>query len=50
MALLEYVRARDLGRPTKIMVGEPEIQGLYFLRDDMTGLNFERQLRPVHER
>ena len=48
-ALLEYVRARDLGRPTKIMVGRPEIQGLYFFRDDMSGLNFDWQYRPVHE-
>jgi hypothetical protein len=43
------VRARDLGRPTKIMVGRPDIKGLFFFRDDMSGLNFERQLRPVHE-
>jgi hypothetical protein len=48
-SLLEYVRARDPGRPTKIMVGAPEIKGLFFLRDDLSGLNFERQLRPLHE-
>ena len=48
-ALLEYVRARDLGRPTKIMIGRPDIKGLYFFRDDMTGLNFDWELRPLHE-
>lgn len=48
-SLLEYVRARDLGRPTKVMVGRPEIKGLFFFREDMAGLNFERQLRPLHE-
>lgn len=48
-ALLEYVRARDRGRPTRIMVGRPDIKGLYFFRDDMAGLNFDVQLRPVHE-
>lgn len=48
-ALLEYVRARDPGRPTRILVGGPEIKGLYFFREDMTGLNFEWQHRPLHE-
>jgi hypothetical protein len=48
-ALLRYVRARDLGRPTKILVGRPEIKGVYFYRDDMTGLNFDWQYRPMHE-
>jgi len=47
-ALLEYVRERDLSRPVRLMVGPPEIKGLYFFRDDMTGLNFEYAHRPFH--
>ncbi len=26
-ALLEYIRARDLGRPIRILIGKPEIKG-----------------------
>src|SRR5215469_6586274 len=40
-ALLEYVRERDLCHPVRIMIGQPDIKGLYFYRDDMSGLNFE---------
>jgi hypothetical protein len=40
-ALLEYVRARDPGTPQRILVGRPDIKGLFFFRDDLTGLNFE---------
>jgi len=47
-ALLDYVRARDPGHPLKIMVGRPEIKGVYFYRDDMSGLNFEYQDQPLH--
>jgi len=47
-ALLDYIRTRDLTRPVKIMVGRPDINGLYFYRDDMTGLNFEHALQPFH--
>jgi hypothetical protein len=47
-ALLEYVRARDLGHPLRIMVGRPEIKGFYFYRDDLAGLNFEYQQHPLH--
>ena len=47
-ALHDYVRDRDLSRPIKVMVGQPDIQGLYFYRDDMTGLNFEFASRTFH--
>lgn len=47
-ALLDYVRARDLGRPVRILVGRPEIKGVYFYRDDMAGLNFEYAYQPFH--
>jgi Cupin-like domain len=40
-ALYDYIRARDEGRPVRILVGKPDIKGLYFFREDMTGLNFE---------
>ena len=47
-ALLDYVRARDLGNPVSVMVGRPEIKGLYFIRDDMMGLNFEVERHSLH--
>lgn len=47
-ALLDYIRARDLGHGVNVMVGRPEIKGLYFLRDDMMGLNFELESQPLH--
>ena len=47
-ALLEYVRERDLSRPVRVLVGPPEIKGLYFFREDMSGLNFEYAHRPFH--
>src|ERR1700722_9778495 len=40
-ALHDYIRARDQGRPVRILVGKPDIRGVYFYRDDMSGLNFE---------
>jgi len=40
-ALLDYVGARDPGAAQRILVGRPEIGGLFFFRDDLTGLNFE---------
>lgn len=47
-ALLEYVRERDLSHPVRVLVGQPDIKGLYFYRDDMSGLNFEYASRPFH--
>ena len=40
-ALLDYIGARDPGVAQRILIGRPEIKGLYFFRDDLTGLNFE---------
>jgi hypothetical protein len=45
-ALYDYIQPRDLGRPTRVMVGQPDIKGLYFYRDDLTGLNFESGQSP----
>jgi Cupin-like domain len=47
-ALFDYIRARDLSRPIRVMVGQPDIKGVYFYRDDMTGLNFEYAYQPLH--
>ena len=47
-ALLDYVRSRDLGRPVRVLLGQPDIKGLYFYREDMTGLNFEYGSHPFH--
>ncbi len=47
-ALFEYVRARDLCRPVRVLLGQPQIKGLYFYRDDMAGLNFELAQQPFH--
>src|SRR5579862_9362067 len=48
-ALFDYIRARDQGRPIKILLGNPDINGVYFYRDDMTGLNFDYAYKPFHE-
>src|SRR5215472_9292218 len=47
-ALLDYIRARDQGRPIRILIGKPDIKGVYFYRDDMSGLNFEYAYQPFH--
>jgi cupin-like protein len=48
-ALYEYIRTRDQNRPIRILVGKPDIKGVYFYRDDMTGLNFEFAQQPFHQ-
>jgi hypothetical protein len=47
-ALLDYVRARDLGHPIGNMIGRPDIKGFYFFRDDLSGMNFEWEHRTLH--
>lgn len=47
-AFYDYIRARDAGVPTSIFVGPPEIDGVFFYRDDMSGLNFDRIHHPFH--
>jgi len=47
-ALHDYLRARDQGRPTQTYVAAPDAKGLFFYRDDMTGLNFNRVQQPLH--
>jgi hypothetical protein len=48
-ALFDYVRARDQGRPVRILVGKPDIKGVYFYREDMAGLNFEFAQQTIRE-
>lgn len=48
-ALGEYLRVRDRGQPVRFMLGTPQIRGVFFFRDDLSGLNFENVHRPVHE-
>ena len=47
-ALLEYVRERDLSRPIRVSLGQPDIKGFFFYRDDLSGLNFEHAQRQFH--
>lgn len=46
--LYDYIRRRDNGRATRIFAASPEIKGTFFYREDMSGLNFERALQPLH--
>jgi len=48
-ALYDYLRTRDAGKPIKILIGKPEIGGVYFYRDDLSGLNFEYAQKSFHE-
>jgi hypothetical protein len=47
-ALHAYLRAHDGGQPTQTYVAPADIKGVFFYRDDMTGLNFQRVQQPLH--
>lgn len=47
-ALSDYIGARDLGRPLRVSVGPPGIEGFLFYRDDLRGLNFDFITQPFH--
>lgn len=47
-ALHGYLQAHDGGRPTQTYMAPPDIKGLFFYREDMTGLNFQRVQQPLH--
>jgi hypothetical protein len=47
-ALYDYIRAYDLGHPTETFIAPADIKGVFFYRDDMRGLNFERTRQPLH--
>ena len=48
-ALAGYLRGFDNGVPAQAFVGEPEIAGRYFYRDDLEGFNFAREDLHVSE-
>ena len=48
LALYDYLRGRDLGRPMTAFIAAPDAKGVFFYRDDMSGLNFERRQQPFH--
>jgi hypothetical protein len=47
-ALHDYLRAHDGGQPTQTYIATPDIKGVFFYREDMTGLNFQRVQQPLH--
>jgi hypothetical protein len=42
-SLAAYLKKFDSGRPVNALIGEPNIGGHFFYRDDMRGLNFTRK-------
>ena len=46
-ALAEYVAGFAGGKPLEVLLGQPEIAGRFFYRDDMRGFNFMRQQVPL---
>jgi len=46
-ALAEYVAGFAGGKPLEVLLGQPEIAGRFFYRDDMRGFNFTRQQVPL---
>lgn len=46
-ALADYLAAFGGGKPLDVMVGPPEIGGRFFYRDDLRGVNFQRQPVPL---
>jgi len=46
-AIAEYLAGFGGGKPLKVLVGPPEIDGRFFYRDDMRGFNFQRQQVPL---
>jgi hypothetical protein len=48
-AMRDYLRRFDAGRPVRAMVADASVQGRFFYRDDMRGLNFERREQTLTE-
>jgi mannose-6-phosphate isomerase-like protein (cupin superfamily) len=42
-ALCDYIKSFDSGRAVDMLLGDPSIQGRFFYREDLAGLNFERR-------
>lgn len=52
-ALLEYLRPFVTDRQVPALVGQPEIEGRFFYKDDLSGLNFQRvrsAVQPILDR
>jgi hypothetical protein len=47
LAMIEYLRKFDSGRPIHTLCADASIKGRFFYRDDMSGLNFERKKTPL---
>ncbi len=45
-ALCDYLRRRDSGRPALTFLGQPQIKGRFWYREDMRGLNYEQRMIP----
>lgn len=48
-ALCEYLRAFDVGRPAATFLGPPQIEGQFWYREDMRGLNYQVRQAPPSE-
>src|SRR5580692_4986666 len=48
-ALGDYIRGFDGGGSVDLLIGEPSIQGRFFYREDLKGLNFERRPGRISE-
>jgi hypothetical protein len=46
-ALWRYMKRFDCGRPVEVSVGAPSIDGRFFYREDLQGLNFEHRQAPL---
>lgn len=45
--IADYITGFDCGRPAEVMIGAPEINGLFFYSDDLRGFNFHREQVPL---
>jgi hypothetical protein len=43
-ALCDYLRRSDSGRPALTFLGPPQIEGRFWYREDMRGLNYEQRM------
>jgi hypothetical protein len=48
-SMCAYLGQFDNGSPAAVTLGNPEIEGLYFYNDTLTGFNFERRRQPIAE-
>lgn len=46
-AFCDYLKRFDTGQQVETLMGGPEIEGRFYYRDDMSGLNFDRKPEPL---